>query len=87
MQEETEQHISPTIDQEVDPEAIHQFLNKETNLVLCQVDLGTVAENFEQNLVEEPSEFDWDTTSTTSTIKLFGGMVDHQAHRRYFGGD
>ena len=47
LQEETEQHISPVIDQEVVPKAIHQFLNKETNLVLCQVDLGIVVDNFE----------------------------------------
>ena len=43
------------IDQEVDPEAIHQFLKKATNSVLCQVDFGIVVDNFKENLVEEPS--------------------------------
>jgi hypothetical protein len=38
-------------------------------------------------LVEEPSKYDWDTTPTTSTIEFFGGIVDHEAHRRAFGGD
>ena len=58
LQEETKQHISPTIDQELDPKVIYQFLNQETNPVLCQVDLGIIADNFEQNLVEEASKYD-----------------------------
>ena len=47
LQEEAKQDISPIIDQEANPEAIHQFLNQTTNLVLCQVELGMVADNFE----------------------------------------
>ena len=46
-----------------------------------------VANNFEQNLVEEPSESNWDNTPTTSSIKFFGGMEDQEAHRRFFGGE
>ena len=84
LQEETEQHISPSIDQEVDPETIHQFLNKATSPVLCQVDLETVVDNFEKNLVKEPSGSSWDTTPAASTIKFFGGMADHEVHRRDF---
>lgn len=38
-------------------------------------------------MVEEPSESDWDTTPAASVIKFFGGMEDHEAHRRAFGGD
>ena len=55
MQEEIEQHISLAIDQEVNPEAIHQFLNKVTYPVMCQSDLEIVVDNFKQNLVNEPS--------------------------------
>ena len=87
MHEETKHYISPSIDQEDDLEAIHQFLNQATNPVPCQVDLGIVADNFEHNLVEGPSESDWDTTLATSVIKFFGGMEDHGAHRRDFRGD
>ena len=71
LQEETEQHISPTIDQEDDSKAIHQLLNKTIDPILCQVDLGIVTDNFEQNLVQETSKYVWDTTPTTSTIKFF----------------
>ena len=46
-----------------------------------------VADNFEQNFIEEPSKYDWNTTPTTSAIKFFRGMADHEAHRRAFGGD
>ena len=46
-----------------------------------------VVDNFEQNLVEEPSKSEWDTTPVASTIKFFGGMEDHEAHRRVVGGD
>ena len=87
LYEEAKQDISHVIDQVADHKAIHQFLNQTTDPVLCQVDLGTVADNFEQNLVEEPSESDWDTTPAASTIKFFGGMADQEAHRRAFGGD
>ena len=47
LQEETKRDISPIIDQEVDPEAIHQFLNQIIYPILCQVHLGTTANNFE----------------------------------------
>ena len=55
LQEEAKQDIIPITDQEADPKAIHPFLNQTTDPVLCQVDLETIADNFEQNLVEEPS--------------------------------
>ena len=87
LKEETKQDIRFVIDQEADPKPIHQFFNQTTDLVLCQVKLGMVVDSFGQNLVEEPSESDRDTTPTTSSINFFGGMADHEAHRRAFGGD
>ena len=87
MQEEAKQDIILVIYQEANPKSIHQFLNQTTNLVLSQVVLGIVADNFEHSLVKEPSKYDWDSTPVASSIKFFGGMVDQEEHRRSFGGD
>ena len=85
LQEETEQHINPAGDQEVDPEAIHRFLDKATDPVLCQIDPETIADNFEQNLIQQPSESSWDTTPTASAIQFFGGMADERTKKKIPG--
>ena len=48
---------------------------------------GEFGDNFVLNLVNDPSESDWDTTPTVSTIKFFEGMADDERRRGLFGDD
>ena len=40
--------------------------------------LEELGDNLVPNQVDKPSEYDWDTTPTASTIKFFRGMVDEE---------
>jgi hypothetical protein len=55
--------------------------------VLQPVKVEALVDNFRTNIIEDPSDSDWDTTPATSAIKFFGGMADHERRRGLFGDD
>ena len=75
-EEEDSEPIDPATNQEVSSEVVHQLQNQETNTVLQPVEAGIVVNNFGSDTTKEPSNSDWDTTPTSSTIKFFGRMAN-----------
>ena len=77
--------VDLVLNQGDDPECIRQFLsNREEGVLEPVADIPSkdipeaLGDNFTPNQIDEPSEFDWDTTPVASTIKFFRGMEDEE---------